>query len=161
MDTVLLFCLLSIPLSWLTQVTLLCISTKSLATTEPWGTMMGWFERKPDDLVGLRRENKRLRQLATKQEAEIKRLQESLATEQLAHGRDSLGKERELQEAHSTIHIQQVELRQQAAVIERDRQRVQAEMAGHVASQAVANQLKQMRQGNGQVLNADKNPPGS
>lgn len=121
---------------------------------------MWWFEQKPDSPAGMRREIKRLRQLATEQAAEIQRLKQDAAIQNLAYERDSLAKERDLQEAHSTIHIQQVELRQQAGVIERDRQRVQAELSEHIARAAVASHLKHLRGGNGQVLHADKDSSG-
>lgn len=160
MDALLPICLLLVPLSWFTQVALLCISARSLATTGPWGTMMGWFERQPGNPAGDRRELKRLRQLASKQEKEIQRLQTFVDALQRQHEKDLLGKERDLEVAHTTIQIQQVELKQQAAVMERDRQRVQAEISNHLAAQVLANKLKEARQGNGQVLNTDKNPPG-
>lgn len=122
--------------------------------------LMGWFSKKPQDPAVIRRENKRLHQLVAEQKEEIERLRQQMEAERLVHDHEMLERERELQEIHSTVHIQQIELRQQALVIERDRSRVQAELAGHAVAQALANQAKQMRQGNGQVLKSDKDSSG-
>lgn len=121
---------------------------------------MWWFDPKPGSPAELRRENKRLRQLVAKQEEEILQLRSSSDAERAVFERELLAKERDLEEAHSVNHIQQVELRQQAAVIERDRQRVQAEMSGYIARAAVETHQRQMRGGNGQALSTDKNSPG-
>ena len=101
---------------------------------------MWWFRPNPK-IPSLRRENE-LRKLVAKQKSQITRLQDQLDAERRHHRKEQLDWETRLEEANSTILVQQIELKQQAAVIERDRARVQAETATHAAQIALASHLK-------------------
>lgn len=123
---------------------------------------MSWFSG-PASQPDPNRENKRLHKLVAVQKDEIAHLQRQLAAKDREHAKALLEWEREREEFQSTITIKDLELREMALVIERNRRRIEQEIAGQMAATAHANQLQQLRQGGqrGSVLQSHQNQPGS
>lgn len=110
-----------------------------------------WWSNVPP-APGSKREVRELRKLVASQEAEIQALQRKLREITASHEKEALDAERRLVEAHSTIQVQQLELKQCMAVIERDRARVEAEAAIHATQLATAHILKMQGGQRGSVL---------
>lgn len=125
--------------------------------------MFTWGKTDTNSPAETKRENKRLRQLVAEQAEKLAKLQGVLEAERRQKERSALDAERQLEERDSRIQVLELELKLQAGVIERDRQRVQAETAGHAAAIAVAAQAKQLRHGgqNGSVFQSEKDSRGS
>ena len=123
---------------------------------------MSWFSG-PASQPDSNRENKRLHKLVAVQKDEIAHLQRQLAVKDREQAKALLEWEREREEFQSTITIKDLELRLQAGVIERDRKRVEGELAGHMAAIAHANQLQVLRHGGqrGAIQQLNQTPPGS
>ena len=117
------------------------------------------FRQEDKDARELRREVKKLRKLAADKEKEANLLRSNLASLQTKYDEDIRLWSRDLEQAHSTIQIQQDELTQQQAVIKRDRKRVEAELAGHATAIALASIMKQGGH-RAAVLNPEQNQRG-